>query len=484
MIELQEDPLGPAHVVGVGRVYLAVPIVGEAEALELAAEIVDIVLGVDARVFAGLAGVFLGGQAEGVPAHRVEHVVALHAPVARDDVGGGVALGVPDVQSGAARVGKHVEHVELRLRGIESRLAGIRHRERFLRLPMALPLGFKFAERKALALLGHGLGWGGPGLYTRPAGMQPLFALPPEEGLNGRFRTRGETELEAAGIAALDRAGESAAAEGRRDVFLSIAEVDHFKGCLAGRTHQPSLERALAGGVREIDEELHRSGSGDAGGLAFAVVPQKVDAFHLRRLLPDAEIETGHHRGEVESDLVGLAGGFVGIAAIRSDEGDRDGGFGRVEKTGIIVPLVVPGRVRSKGISTDVVVADGDVVGARGQSHFDEGIETRSSIVISKDSKKSLFQQKQVGINAVDRRSVDRNRGGLFQGEGEDIDVCRIGSERTIGAGLVGAGDLPNPGGNGDGGGFGNARILALGKGLGAGGDRNRREDHEGEEGR
>jgi hypothetical protein len=40
---------------------------------------------------------------------------------------------------------------------------------------MGLPFGFKFAERKALALLGHGLGWGGPGLYTRRAGMQPLF---------------------------------------------------------------------------------------------------------------------------------------------------------------------------------------------------------------------------------------------------------------------------------------------------------------------
>ena len=71
MIELEKDPLGPADVAGVGRVDLAVPVVGEADRLELAAEVDDVGLGRDARVLTGLDRILLGGQAEGVPAHGV-----------------------------------------------------------------------------------------------------------------------------------------------------------------------------------------------------------------------------------------------------------------------------------------------------------------------------------------------------------------------------------------------------------------------------
>ena len=80
--------------------------------------------GGDARVRAGLDGVLLGGQAEGVPAHRVQHVEAAHPLVAGQDVGGGVALGMADVQAGAAGVGEHVEDVVLRLVGDVRRAEG------------------------------------------------------------------------------------------------------------------------------------------------------------------------------------------------------------------------------------------------------------------------------------------------------------------------------------------------------------------------
>ena len=62
---------------------------------------------------AGLLGVLLGRQAEGVPAHRVHHAAAPHPLIAADDVGGRVALGMADVQPVAAGVGEHVEDVEL-----------------------------------------------------------------------------------------------------------------------------------------------------------------------------------------------------------------------------------------------------------------------------------------------------------------------------------------------------------------------------------
>ena len=90
------------------------PVVGEAEHLELALEGRDVLERGRARVRAGLDRVLLGGKAERVPAHRMEDVEAAHALVARDDVGRGVALGVPDVEPGARRVREHVEHVRLR----------------------------------------------------------------------------------------------------------------------------------------------------------------------------------------------------------------------------------------------------------------------------------------------------------------------------------------------------------------------------------
>ena len=93
----QENELRPAEIVDVGGGQLAVPVVGEAEHLQLAAEIADVLFGRRPRMGAGLLGVLFGGQAEGVPAHRVHHARAPHPLEAADDVGGGVALGVADV---------------------------------------------------------------------------------------------------------------------------------------------------------------------------------------------------------------------------------------------------------------------------------------------------------------------------------------------------------------------------------------------------
>ena len=64
-------------------------------------------------MLAGLDGVLLGGQAEGVPAHRMQHVEAAGAAVAGEDVRGGVTLRMPDVQARAAGIGEHVQDVML-----------------------------------------------------------------------------------------------------------------------------------------------------------------------------------------------------------------------------------------------------------------------------------------------------------------------------------------------------------------------------------
>ncbi|MPM92700.1 hypothetical protein SDC9_139835 [bioreactor metagenome] len=60
----------------------------------------------DGRVNARLDGVVLRRQAECVVADGVEHVIALHAAFARDDVHCGERARVADVQALPGRVGK------------------------------------------------------------------------------------------------------------------------------------------------------------------------------------------------------------------------------------------------------------------------------------------------------------------------------------------------------------------------------------------
>ncbi len=54
----------------------------------------------------------LGRQAKGIPAHGVQHGVALHAVVARDDVGGHIVAPVADAQAVARGVGEEIQAVE------------------------------------------------------------------------------------------------------------------------------------------------------------------------------------------------------------------------------------------------------------------------------------------------------------------------------------------------------------------------------------
>ena len=53
------------------------------------------------------------GQAEGIPAHRMQHVETARAAVARQNIRGGVTFRMADVQARAAGIGEHVEDVKL-----------------------------------------------------------------------------------------------------------------------------------------------------------------------------------------------------------------------------------------------------------------------------------------------------------------------------------------------------------------------------------
>ena len=134
--ELEENPLCPADVFGVGRCQRAVPVVTEAEHLQLTAERVDVALGALPRRCAGADRMLLRRQAKGVEAHRMHHGRAPHPLEPGHDIGGGVALWVAHVQPIAAGVGEHVEHIRLAARRQPRRGEGA------VRVPPGLPLRF------------------------------------------------------------------------------------------------------------------------------------------------------------------------------------------------------------------------------------------------------------------------------------------------------------------------------------------------------
>ena len=81
--------------------------------MQLAAHVGDVLLGGDARMLAGLDCILLSRQTEGVVAHGVQHVLALHAVVAADHIGGEVAERMAHMQALARRVREHI-HGEVR----------------------------------------------------------------------------------------------------------------------------------------------------------------------------------------------------------------------------------------------------------------------------------------------------------------------------------------------------------------------------------
>ena len=140
---LDEDELLPLVIRGIAGRELAVPVVGDPHLAELGAHVVDVLVGPDRRMHAVLDGRVLGGQPEGVPAHRVQHVEAAHPLVAGEQVADRVDAHVAHVDA-ARRVREHLEAVELRpgrvLDGAE--LPAL--------LPAGLPLGFDLGEGVAI----------------------------------------------------------------------------------------------------------------------------------------------------------------------------------------------------------------------------------------------------------------------------------------------------------------------------------------------
>ncbi len=94
----QEKPLRPTVVVGQAGGDFGLPVIAEAQAAHLAAHVGYVL----ERPLAGRGLVFqgsvFGGEPEGIPAHGMEDVVALHPHVAGQGVANGVVADVAHVE--------------------------------------------------------------------------------------------------------------------------------------------------------------------------------------------------------------------------------------------------------------------------------------------------------------------------------------------------------------------------------------------------
>ena len=158
--EFQEHPLGPAVVLGVGGVDLAIPVKRPAGQVQLPLVVGAPLAGQVGRVAAGLDGGVFGGQAKGVPAHGMQHVVTAHAHDAGDHISWHVVAQVTDAEPVARGIGKEVEAVEGGAVGRLGRAVQV------LLGPAGAPLGIDFGGAE---VGGHGEEPARPGPERQPA---------------------------------------------------------------------------------------------------------------------------------------------------------------------------------------------------------------------------------------------------------------------------------------------------------------------------
>ena len=135
IIESQEQPLLLMVVFGIAGCELARPIERQADALQLRAHDLDVLVGPFAGIDLLLHGCVFGGKAERVPSEGMQHAEALRPLIARDDIAHHIIAHVTDMDT-PRRIGKHLKDVIFRLVAIRGREKGL------LLLPNPLPMFF------------------------------------------------------------------------------------------------------------------------------------------------------------------------------------------------------------------------------------------------------------------------------------------------------------------------------------------------------
>ena len=115
--QLLKDPLTPTVIIGTAGLDHAIQIVGEAHALHRGERLVHVLIRPGGSLRVVFDGGVLGGQAKGVKADGVQHVVAAHAGLTGHGIADGIVARVAHVQV-ARRIREHLEHILLRLTGV------------------------------------------------------------------------------------------------------------------------------------------------------------------------------------------------------------------------------------------------------------------------------------------------------------------------------------------------------------------------------
>ena len=132
--EFAEDPLCPFVIIISGSIDHTVPVKGEADALELIGELLDIFIRDDAGMRIGLDRIVLGGKTEGVKTDGEQYIIALHPALSGNYFNAGICLDVANMHACAAGIGKLYKAVKFGL------VAEIHRLENTGVFPFLLPL--------------------------------------------------------------------------------------------------------------------------------------------------------------------------------------------------------------------------------------------------------------------------------------------------------------------------------------------------------
>jgi hypothetical protein len=160
----------------IGCIDFAIPVIRKSKCLDLASERLNVFLGGDAGMGSGLDRVLFGGQAEGVPADRVQDVEASHALVAGNHVADRVDPDVPHMDA-AGGVREHLQAVVLRLVRAFHRAKSIRFFPVFLRVALdrdPQPSGCMPSVDPMMESLGSAYGKSGIGVMLSGMGRDGL----------------------------------------------------------------------------------------------------------------------------------------------------------------------------------------------------------------------------------------------------------------------------------------------------------------------
>ena len=97
--ELEEDPLRPFIILGIRGIDLAVPVEGIAKGMQLILKPCHVILGHDPGMNVILNCIVFRRQTKGIPAHGIQHVIALHSSLSCNDVQRRIWSGMTYVKS-------------------------------------------------------------------------------------------------------------------------------------------------------------------------------------------------------------------------------------------------------------------------------------------------------------------------------------------------------------------------------------------------